>query len=360
MSRKRRRNGADEAYDAHLRHTPFRNKPQSDEQEKLERLMFRFMSELSVNRFRWMGLPKEIDPRFLETTLFYNGFGLFFRDFRYAKFMFTKATSSGRLDFYDNPTRFRAIATNYPSMEVFARKQATRDGKPIAGKGVPIWSNYLRMPDLDIVTVYSKRIAIADRTIDVNSENARHNKFVLSNDRNRLSFDNISRELEQGNNNIKVADRSGNPDVLENIKVLDLGINPDHIEKMHIIRTRLLNDAYSMLGIDNSNEDKKERLVSAEVDAGADKALLVRYVNLNARQEACRAINEIYGTKIWVEYNTEIDKMVGIPTFAEEGLTAEGYEVMEPVDDSENAEKEGDEDERIYDADEKSDSSSRS
>lgn len=341
--RKTPANGADLAYDAHLRHTPFRSKPQADEQAKLERIHMRMLSELSVNRFKWIGLPDDIDPRFLETTLFYNGFGLFFRDFRFSKHMFTKATSNGRLDFYDNPTRFRAIATNYPSLEVFARKSTL-----LAGRGIPIWSNYLRMPDLDLVALYSKRLAIADRTIDINLENARLNKFVASSDRNRLSMDNISREIEQGSNNIKVQNLQPGAKVTDNITVLDLGINPDHIEKLHIIRTKLFNDVCTNLGIDNFSGEKKERVVSAEVDAGADQTLMVRYANLNARQDACRLIKKVYNLDIWVEYNTEIDKMVSIPNYAKTQLEKEGYDVNEP-DELPDTDTEDSDNERDYD-----------
>lgn len=339
-------NGADMAYDAHLTNTPFRAKPQSDAQAQLERMHLRFLTELSLNRFRWIGLPPEIDPRFLEVTMLYQGYGLFYYDKRFARYMFTKASTSGMLNAYDNPSKFRSIATRYPGMNVFTYKETTG-----AGVGVPVWPNLTRTSDLDIVLIAASRLARTDRTIDINLDNARHNKFVLSTQRTRLSMENISREMEQGNNSIKVDAKAGNSlGDLDFIKAVDLGINPDHIEKLHIIRTRLFNDACTMLGIDNSNEDKKERLVSAEVDAGADKTLMVRYANLQARQYACTQINDAYGLNVWVEYNTEIDKMVDIPEFAKEELEEEGFEIIEPEEPMLNAEKDGDDDEQFHDA----------
>jgi hypothetical protein len=62
------------------------------------------------------------------------------------------------------------------------------------------------------------------------------------------------------------------------------------------------------LGIDNANQDKKERLVADEVDANDSQTSLMRNVNLQARQEACLLINKIYGLDVWVEYNTEVEK----------------------------------------------------
>lgn len=325
MSKTNRLPGAaDHVFDRHLQGTPFRRKPQSDEQAILERMHLRVLTELSLNRFKWMGLPEEIDPRFMELNLFYNAYGLFFFDKRFGKYMFTKASMSGRLDMYDNPVRFRAFGVNYPAVDVSTRKPS-----PLTGIGVPIYSNYLRMPDLDIVSVYSKRLANVDRTIDINTANARMNKVAFHNERTRLSVQNIDREAEQGNNSIQVrvgGSFSSGEDLSKHIAVLDMGINPEHIEKLQISRTRHFNDGCTLLGIDNSNQDKKERVNSDEVNANADQALMVRYVNLQARQQACERINEIYGLNVWVEYNTMVDKIVEkLPDFATDELEDMGF-----------------------------------
>lgn len=317
-------------YAAHLFGTPFRSRPQADAQAMYERLALRTLIELSVNRFKWIGLPEEIDPRFLETTLFYNGFGAFFYDDRFARYMFTKAASDGRLDPYDNPTRLRTVAVNYPGLTLSTRKKTfTSEGRQVAGVAVPVWSNYLRMPDMDIVMLYASRLAKADRTIDINLENARHNKFIAVNKRNKLSMENIDRQIQDGSNAIQVEGMMPG-DVITSV---DLGIDPEHIEKIHIIRTRLFNEACGLLGIDNSNQDKKERLVAAEVGANDDQTLMMRYVNLNARREAAEKINKEYGLNVWVEYNTEVDKIASkIPDFAVDELEDEGFEVDVSLD----------------------------
>ncbi len=324
----RRPGGADHLIWEHLRGTPFRNKPQGDEQEVLERMHLRVFSELSLNRFKWLGLPPEIPQRFMELNLFYNAFGLFYKDYRFNKYVFTRASIQGGLDMYDNPNYMRSIAVNYPGLSVSMRRE-TLDNKnePVAGIGVPVYSNYLRLPDLDIVRVYAKRLAIADRTIDINTANARMTKVMYHNERTRLTVENIDREAAQGNNEIKlrVGGQFGD-DVNKHIGVLDMGINPDHIEKLQISRTRHFNDACTLLGIDNSNQDKKERVVADEVNANADQALMMRYVNLQARQEACEEINRIYGLNVWVEYNTMVDKVVQkLPEFAMDDLEDEGF-----------------------------------
>src|SRR5699024_8940304 len=77
----------------------------------------------------------------------------------------------------------------------------------------------------------------------------------------------------------------------EMLSALDLGVEPDSIEKLHILRTRIWNECMGLLGIDNANQDKKERLVADEVDANSDKVALSRAVNLKSRQNAAEQIN---------------------------------------------------------------------
>src|SRR5690606_31619781 len=89
--------------------------------------------------------------------------------------------------------------------------------------------------------------------------------------------------------------------------------NPDHIEKLSIVRARLWNECMGLLGINNSNQDKKERLVSDEVKANDDQVSSSRRVNLNARQDAAEHINSVYGLNISVDYYSEIDAQLPAP-----------------------------------------------
>ena len=72
----------------------------------------------------------------------------------------------------------------------------------------------------------------------------------------------------------------------------------------------------TLLGIESANQDKKERLVSSEVDANDDQTSMMRYVNLNERREAVKKINKHYKLNIEVEYFTDEERkamMQGTP-----------------------------------------------
>jgi hypothetical protein len=102
-----------------------------------------------------------------------------------------------------------------------------------------------------------------------------------------------------------------------------MGINVADIEKLHIVRTRMWNECMGLLGIDNANQDKKERLVAAEVDANSDQASMMRYVNLNARRMAAEQINAVHGLNVEVEYYTDVDQMATVPEPTKVGVNTD-------------------------------------
>jgi hypothetical protein len=172
-------------------------------------------------------------------------------------------------------------------------------------KAVGMWGNYLRYPDIDKVTLYSSRLATIERTLEINSKNARRTKVVTSTMNNQLSMTNISRQQDEGVEVINVKEGAG---IGENITAIDLGILPDQYDKLSILRTRWWNECMNLLGIDNANQDKKERLVAAEVGANDAQTDSMRYVALNSRRYYAEQINHVFGQNITVDFNTEVEK----------------------------------------------------
>lgn len=308
----------------------------------IELMYIRILTEMSVNRFKWTGLPEEIDKRFMEIAIFRNRFVLFYFDKRFGKYLALRATAGGRINAYDNPTSFMTVGPNFPTVRVYPGFSTK-----VAGKGIPIWGNALRMSDMDIVNIYAKKLAILDRTIEINSENARQNKIVKGHQRNSLSMSNLTRAAEGGSNYLEVG---GALSDLEFIDVLDLAIDANMIDKLHILKVRLWNEVMGLLGIDNSNQDKKERLVEAEVGANDGQTDSMRHVSLNARRFACEQINRIYpDLEVWVDFNSEVQKRISLPSFAIDALEDEGYENVDTS--TEEGGEEADNGD-LYDADE--------
>lgn len=261
----------------------FKENTANTREAKIERMLIRSITEMAVNRFKWTGLPKSVDIRYMELTLFTFGLSVFYWDKDYDKFLALQAGASGRMNYAQNPTAFTINGNS-----TFVSKRLP------AKHVVPIWSNYLRIPDYDIVEIYAQRLAELDRTIEINSKNARRPKVLVTNENQRLSGVNIVRQFDEGNPLIQINRDSGIGALNEYVTSFDMGVDPDTIEKLHIVRTRLWGECMGMLGFDFANQDKKERLVASEVDANNSQVDAMRAANLNARKFAAEQINEKY------------------------------------------------------------------
>lgn len=282
--------------------------PNATRESYIQRMYTRVLMEIASNRFKWNNLPSEIDPRFLELTLLSNGVAIFYdkpEDKKFPqKFMVMQGYPSGQWNFQQNPISFTVAGANLP--QIIDKQNLT------AAECVPIWSNYLRMPDLDIVQIYATKLANIDMTIEVNMRNARRSRVVFATENQRLSASNINRSIDQGDPVIML-DGEQYPDMQVPITNVDLGVDPDSIRELHVLRTRLWGECMGLLGIDFANTEKKERVQAAEVDANNSQVDAMRAVNLNARRDAADQINRKYGLKISVEYHITTETSAAIP-----------------------------------------------
>jgi hypothetical protein len=283
----------------------FKNNPDRNLKFLIKNMYKRHLTELAMNRFKWSGLPDEIDSRFLELELFRHALVTFYeetdpefiRKFG-RRFFATAASPMGGLNVYENPIRFRTYGTHYQA-------------KTLASNAcVPIWANMLRTPDADIVDVYAEQLTEMTITIQANSKLLRKQKFIYANQNTRLSYANLHRQMEEGAEVIYGEEDAMNP---SNIQVLDLGGDPVGVLNLMIAKSKLWNECMTMLGINNANQDKKERLVADEVAANDDQVFATRGIALNARQYACEQINRKYKDKdgvpleVSVEFNTDAE-----------------------------------------------------
>jgi hypothetical protein len=305
MGQNKRGGGADDLYRTHLYGTPYHSNPTNNRKVIIERMYMRLLTELCANRFEWKNVPDSIDVRFMELTLFNRALAVFYWDTDYDKHLVLEAGSTGFFDLVKNPTAFTTIGNDYISKTLGAyQPHKTYAGDEAKLKAIPIWSNYIRVPDWDIVQIYASRLAEMDMTIEINSKNARQNLAVITNESTKLSGVNIVRQMQEGSNVLQL-NADGPLADMSFIQAVTMNQDVDSIEKLHIVRTRMWNECMGLLGINNANQDKKERLVSDEVDANNDQTSMMRYVNLNARRKAVEQINSVHGLKISVDYYTD-------------------------------------------------------
>ena len=78
-------------------------------------------------------------------------------------------------------------------------------------------------------------------------------------------------------------------------------------DKIYELKSQIWNEALTYLGISNLSIQKKERLITDEVQRNQGGTMASRLSRLNARRKACEEINAMFGLDIWVEYNEDIN-----------------------------------------------------
>jgi hypothetical protein len=296
VSRSKRPNAASDVYNTHYGAGQFGNNPRVNRRTINERMYIRVLTELSVNRFKWVALPDTVDERYLEMVLFQQALAVFHRHKDNGRFLALRGSGTGRTNMYDNPTRFTVTGGSMANYTLDAREC------------VPIWANYLRAPDSDIVYLYASRLAEIDNTIEINIKTMRHNQFIFGPENLRQSMVNVMRQMDEGQPYIFGTE--GLQGMMENIQAFNLGIDKEQVTALMIAKSRMWNECMTLLGINNANQDKRERLVADEVGANDDQVMSQRGVSLNARRAACDQINKMYDLSITVGWNRYSDSFV--------------------------------------------------
>lgn len=303
----------DSYYSTHL-NGGRRNNPANNTQVVTEQMYVRILTELCANRFKWEGLPDTVDMRFLETNLIWRGLAVFYKDADTDKYLAVQGAGSGATNFMDEPTSFTVIGPNMqakrlPAVPVWDMTPDGDAGNRRDPECVPIWANYMRVPDLDVIYLYARKLAKLDRSIEITGDNMRKPKVVAASENERLSVINALKQITEGQDAVFVTETAG-ASMMSNMQVLDLGVDPLTLPNLMVAKSKLWNECMGLLGVNNANQDKKERLVAAEVGANDEQVQATRRIALNARQQACERINALWpdldvSVDFWNEPNLE-------------------------------------------------------
>ena len=249
---------------------------------------FNRLVELSVSMFEWQGLPETVDPRYLELHLFQNGSMVYFRD-EVMGDLCLDCIANGQFDVYGNPISRRA----YSSYNQYQKTLNESDS-------VIIWNNYLRQPSVLDVKMFAKRLYNLDRIIDVNANAQKTPVLVQGTEKQRLTLVNLYKEFD-GNAPFIFGDKN-----LDLNSLRAISTNAPYVaDKLYQLKTQIWNEALTYLGISNLNIQKKERMITDEVQRNQGGTIASRYSRLEARREAVDKINRMFGTEISVDYRDD-------------------------------------------------------
>jgi len=245
------------------------------------RLFMMFRAQIigmALNRFKWIGLPKTCDTRFLEMTLILQGqASIAFPKRQRGVFYSTQLAQVGRPNIYDNPTAWRAIGNNGFNFNADWTN------------GVVVWDNRMRYPLLEKINIWSRELVDIIRTKQLNRQ---HQKipFVFS----------VPSELQDQAANVYKQVSGGEPAVIgtEAINAVKPEIwltGVEYIgEELTAEEQNIWNEVYQCIGVANQTF-KAERMIEDEVKSQKEPSELVRLDSLNCRREAAKRLNDRFG-----------------------------------------------------------------
>lgn len=253
---------------------------------------YNFLFTLYLGRFEWEGLPAEIDPRFVEYVLTTRGLGGFFnlRDGT-MQWAFCPATPVGNLTMYYNPNKIQLQPVNGGVPWYRHAYYFLRGGVMVEPNAVICYDTMTRRSIIPTIKYFARRLAHIDRTVDTNMM-VQQTPFIISAPESaRKDAQNLAMQLTGHSNVVFSSDRFA-----EQVGTQVLNLNAPYIaDKLLVDQVKILNTFYSMCGIDNTNTEKRERMIDAEATSNNEQIMLVRRSALRCREEFCVKVAHLTG-----------------------------------------------------------------
>ena len=246
---------------------------------------------IATSLFTWENLDNYAGTgasRFLEQSLYDNGRACFVQDSELG-FLALKVNPSDKLNVYELPIKVNAWSIGY-------NKEYKFDDI------VYIMNNELQLPTANTINLFAYRLYETERTIDTNLLAQKTPILIEGDTKTILTLKNV---YMQYSGNIPFIFGNKQFDISNKLNVLKTDA-PYLIDKLEIHKHEIWNECLTYLGIDNANTDKKERLITDEVESNNE--LINYYLNCfyKTRKRACDQIKEMFGIDIKIVLNKDV------------------------------------------------------
>lgn len=244
------------------------------------------MKKIALSMFEWQNLPSSMNARFIEMCLFYNGQAALLYDDNYG-YINTLAADGGYINIYGLPTEIQCYSYRFNQRRSL---YMTDTGEEKGKECILVMNNYERVPTCATVNLFAYRLAEAQRTADVNIKAQRTPILITTDQKQSFTLKHMYEEYD-GNTPAIFADKNViTPDALKAIKT----DAPFIAQNIMDYKREIWNEFLTFMGISNLSE-KRERMVTNEIDSNNELVNLNLQALLIPRKEACKQFNEKYG-----------------------------------------------------------------
>ena len=230
---------------------------------------------MALNRFKWVGLPKTCNERYLEYTLLFQGLAtIAFPRRQRGIFYSTQVAQMSAPNIYDNPVRWQSIGNNGWRFSCTAKN------------GVIVWENKMRFPIMERINLWARELVDVTRTKQINRMHAK-TPFIIK----------CLQEQEQQAANLFKQIAGFEPAIITTTGVESIDVDaiktdvPFLGSELTAEEVNVWNRIYQALGIPNLTF-KSERMIQDEVQTQSEPTSLIALDSLTCRREACDILND--------------------------------------------------------------------
>ena len=243
---------------------------------------------LAQSVFKWENLPNGIEERYIEQFLFEKGKCVFYNDWKRG-LMIADCVEDGDLNNYNDTVSVTPTGIDVDNTPLTVKKDC-----------VLIRNNDLKIPTDFPVKLFAYRLAEISRTIDINIGAQKTPILILTSEKGKLTVKNVYAQYKD-NEPVIIGDKNIDPEMFKVLKT----DAPKVFSDLQQQKLCIWNECLTFLGINNANTEKRERLITGEVEANNTHIDLSADCFLKARETACEDINKIFETNISVRLRRE-------------------------------------------------------
>lgn len=247
--------------------------------------------KVALSIFEWVNLPKSMNARYLELSLYYDGIATLFKDSDYG-FINTRCISNGYVNIYGLPNKLHCYSYDLHRDKILYTGLQEDVEKLQETNAILVENNWDNVPTEPTLALFAQRLALAERASDTNVEAQRTPVMILVGENQRLTMENLYGQF-RGNRPFIFGDKQQMQD-MDSIKAIRTDA-PVVFDKLQNYKKEIWNEALTFLGINNVMIEKAERLITDEANSNNELINLNLQASLTPRKEACKQFNELFG-----------------------------------------------------------------
>lgn len=245
------------------------------------------LTNLAVNMFKYPGLPDEINEAQMEKEIMLGAFGIFFYDEALGKYFCLPGAITG-LDVYGYPTRAKPIGKT--TEIIFPEYNVHKDC-------VLIYANRTRTSALEYINEYADKLSDIDLAIKMNTRAMKHPLMMKTTEQKKNSVETLMRQYDD---DYFVIFPDNDLFSESSLQTIDFNVSASEILNLQKQKETVVNEFFNIFGISGSVE-KRERMISGEMNAMMQQVAINREMWMSTRQEAIDEINKMFNLNMKVE-----------------------------------------------------------